>query len=228
MVFNEQNEFAQMLINIAVIYRHQINPNLLNLYWLVLQHYPWEEVVKAFELHLQDPDTGQFMPKPADIIRIIKGGGSQTQSLKAWTQVEQAIRIIGPYSSVVFDDAIIHAVLQEMGGWIKMCSTAAKELPFVAKEFQTRYTAYRYKAPSSYPGYFVGLTEHQNTQQGFNRESLRLLGDQEKAKAVLNLAYANVTKLNVVTTSESSTELETIAKGIRPWNPFSRQSPGKQ
>jgi len=65
------------------------------------------------------------MPKPADIIRAIKGN-SQTQSLQAWSKVEDAIRLVGPYRSVVFDDLAIHGVLQEMGGWVKLCQALGK------------------------------------------------------------------------------------------------------
>ncbi len=181
----EREAFGKMLMTIGQLYNKQINAALVQLYWKALECFTWNEVRNAFELHIIDADTGQFMPKPADIIRALDGN-IETKRLQAWTKVEQAIRLIGPYRSVVFDDPIIHAVLGEMGGWIKICKTSLKELPFVAKEFQTRFGAYRYKAPSSYPRSLIGLAEHHNQQTGIKAEEPILLGDKTRAQNVLN------------------------------------------
>jgi len=69
--------------------------------------------------HLMNPDTGQFLPKPADIVRML-GGRTLDRALMAWAKVDKAVRQIGTYESVVFDDALIHRVLHEMGGWVGM------------------------------------------------------------------------------------------------------------
>lgn len=181
----EREAFGKMLITIGQLYGKQVNTELVRLYWKALECFTWEEVRRAFELHIVDADTGQFMPKPADIIRALDGS-MESKRLQAWTKVEQAIRLIGPYRSVVFDDPIIHAVLGEMGGWIKICNASEKELPFVAKEFQSRFNAYRYKAPSTYPKSLIGLTEHHNQQTGIKTEEPLLLGDKTRAQEVFN------------------------------------------
>jgi len=181
----DRENFGKLLMAIGELYNKQVSASLVKIYWRVLETFVWEDVVNAFQAHVQDPDSGQFLPKPADIIRVIKGN-SHSQGLQAWTKVDQAIRCVGPYQSVVFDDAIIHAVLQEMGGWIRICSVGEDELPFVAKEFQTRFNAYRYKAPQGYPRYLVGINEHQNRLNGGEVQPPRLLGDQTKAQAILS------------------------------------------
>lgn len=179
----DKQAFAGLLVTIGELYSKQISPILSKLYWRMLERFEWKDIVDALQAHVQDPDCGQFMPKPADIIRAINGNG-QTQSLQAWTKLEQAIRLVGPYDSVVFDDAIIHQVISEMGGWIKLCSVNEKELAFVAKEFQVRYGSYKHKPPLTYPRYFPGINEHQNARQGFACCAPRLLGDLTKAIAV--------------------------------------------
>lgn len=181
----DKQAFAGLLVTIGELYSKQISPILSKLYWRMLERFEWKDIVDALQAHVQDPDYGQFMPKPADIIRAINGNG-QTQSLQAWTKLEQAIRHIGPYDSVVFDDAIIHQVISEMGGWIKLCITNSKELPFVAKEFQVRYSFYRHKPPLNYPRHLPGISEHQNANQGFASYAPRMLGDISKASAVFN------------------------------------------
>lgn len=181
----EREAFGRLMIGMGELYRCQVSKMLIKIYWDVLKLFCWEDVQKAFEAHVKDPDSGQFMPKPADVVRVIRGN-SQCQGLQAWTKVEKAIRLVGPYRSVVFDDPIIHSVTQDMGGWIRLCLTLQKDLPFIAKEFQTRYTSHRYQAPLCYPNYLTGLNEHQNALAGFNIDPPVLLGDEAKASLVLS------------------------------------------
>ncbi len=166
---------------------------MVKIYWEILKSYDLASVIRALESHMQDTDVGQFMPKPADVFRILRGDG-QTQSLQAWTKVEQAIRVVGPYQSVAFDEPVIHQVIGEMGGWIKLCATKAKELPFVAKEFQTRFASYRHKSPKEYPCFLPGLAAHQNGYQGYSIEPPVLLGDKAKAQAVITGSQQEVKK----------------------------------
>lgn len=184
MEHNEQEAFGKLMVGMGELYRCQISKMLIKIYWDILKAFCWQDVLKAFEAHAKDPDAGQFMPKPADIVRVIQGN-SQCHGLEAWTKFEKAIRLVGPYRSVTFDDPIIHVVTQDMGGWIKLCLTSQKDVPFVAKEFQTRYASHRYQIPTCYPTYLTGINEHQNALNGFAIEPPRLLGDETKAKAVL-------------------------------------------
>ncbi len=184
MEVTEREAFSKVLISIGQIYGKSISPLMVKIYWEILKSYDLASVVRALESHVQDVDVGQFMPKPADVFRILKGD-SRTQSLQAWTKVDQAIRVVGPYRSVVFDEPVIHQVITEMGGWIKLCATKEKELPFVAKEFQTRFGSYRHKPPQGYPSFLSGISAHQNGCQGYELEPPVLLGDKAKAQAVL-------------------------------------------
>lgn len=185
MHISDRDDFTKLLMGMAGMYSFDLSEAVLKLYWKILQTYPWPDVAKALRLHAEDPDTGQFMPKPADIIRIIKGN-SQSQCLQAWTKVERAIRTIGPYYSVVFDDALIHAVIDEMGGWVKLCKVTEKELNFITREFQTRYTSYKYKTPDHYPSKLLGLTDHYNLRQGYPTGDVVFIGDKDKANKIFS------------------------------------------
>ncbi len=55
------------------------------------------------------------------------GGSTQDAALAAWSKVDRAVREVGPYQSVAFDDALIHRVLFEMGGWIPLGSKTEDE-----------------------------------------------------------------------------------------------------
>src|SRR5260363_262611 len=95
----------------------------------------------------------------------------------AWANVDQAVRGVGPYQSVVFEDALIHRVLAEMGGWIPLGSKTEDEWPFVHNEFVNRYRGYRMRSETpDYPPVLIGLFEAQNRQSGYSVQPPVLVG----------------------------------------------------
>ncbi len=177
-------DFMKLIASVGEIYGKPISVPLAELYWQSLNRFEFEDVSRGFKAHTDNPDCGQFFPKPADIIRCIEGSG-ETKALKAWTVVEKAIHQVGSYDSVVFDDALIHAVLEDMGGWVKLCSTTLNELPFRANEFQKRYMGFLIKKPERHPKYLVGIAETDNAKNGFEVKPPILVGDAKKAEGVM-------------------------------------------
>lgn len=180
----DRRKFSLMFDGVCELYAKESTDTLKAVYWEMLKHFEYDAVANAFTRHSLNPDTGQFMPKPADIVKMIEGA-SDDRSMKAWTKVEKAIRLVGPWESVVFDDANIHAVLDEMGGWINICSVTDDELPFRAKEFQTRYRAYAQRGKAqNFSRRLVGYFEHGNSTSGHEVKPPILLGDQRQALLV--------------------------------------------
>ena len=177
-------EFTATLIKIGELYGKAISEILTDLYWQSLKCFEWQDVKRAFEAHIHNADSGQYFPKPADLVRLIEGTGA-TKALQAWTKVYKAILQIGAYQSVVFDDPLIHAVLEDLGGWVKLCATSVKDLPFRANEFQKRYMMFVNNAPKSYPKYCCGITEMVNAINGYTVGSVLFVGDLTKAKQVM-------------------------------------------
>jgi hypothetical protein len=163
------------------------------------------------------------MPQPSDLIRILQGDGP-TQALHAWSKVLQAMRRVGAYHSIVFDDFRIHAVLSDMGGWIELCLQTEEELKFRGHEFQKRYRGYLLRRPSHYPNRLIGIFEHQNQLQGYPSQPPRLFG--EKPAALLTysegcephqLSAQKVTLLRDVLTAVPSsleTTLSTVPNSL--------------
>ena len=112
-------EFTATLIKIGELYGKAISEILTDLYWQSLKGFEWQDVKQAFEAHIHNPDNGQYFPKPADLVRFIEGSG-ETKALQAWAKVEKAVTHVGAYQSIIFDDPLIHAVLEDLGGWIKL------------------------------------------------------------------------------------------------------------
>lgn len=176
--------FATLLIELGVIYEKPMNQTLIEVYWCNLKQFDFIAVKKALQAHVVNPDpSGRYMPKPSDIVRYLKGS-SHTQALQAWSRVIKAISDIGCYSSVIFDDALVHAVISDMGGWVQLCKVKENELPFRANEFEKRYTGYVLHPPTTYPKKLTGIIEQQNHETSYNIASPILIGDRQKALLV--------------------------------------------
>lgn len=178
-----------MLPDVCAFYRQDFSKFLGGVWIAAMEAYTFDEVKQAIERHTMNPDSGQFMPKPADVVKML-GGTSIDVAMQAWSRVERAIRSIGQYQSVAFDDPLVHRVAYDMGGWVKLCTAAQteKDFEFVGKEFQTRYRSFTMRGERpEFPGWLVGFAEAQNAQQGISqRLNVRAIGDVRKCWAVLS------------------------------------------
>lgn len=176
--------FVALMTGVGELYGKAMSPELIAIYWEGLGDYEFEEVKIAVNLHVRNPDTGQFMPKIADVVKFIEGS-TLTQAMRAWQKVLEAARIVGTYQTVVFDDAIIHAVIYDMGGWQAIGQITDEDLPFKAREFERRYQGYRLKPPTHYPRKLIGVFEVTNHTLGYpDIDKPVLLGNAERALLV--------------------------------------------
>lgn len=184
-VDKDLDRFLTLMTGISDYYGKTLSEGVQQLYWQGLRQYDIGVVEKALWEHTQSPDSGQFMPKIADVTRLMQGR-TQDQASIAWSKVDAAVRGIGTYVDVVFDDALIHRVIAEMGGWIFFGTQKEGEWPFVAKRFETIYRAYRMRNElPDYPPLLTGIANAQNAVEGFAKQTPTLIGDVNKAKLVL-------------------------------------------
>jgi hypothetical protein len=185
---SEFQQFQEGVSGVMSFYGKSVSKFALDVWWAALKNYDLATVTDAFNRHLMNPDSGQFAPKPADIIRMLQGS-TQDTALQAWTKVDRAIRSIGTYVDVVFDDGLIHRVIQDMGGWIALGHKSEEEWPFVAKEFEARYRAFRSKnITPEYLPILTGVFSAENGKNGFGGEKSEpvLIGDHHRATQVMN------------------------------------------
>lgn len=180
---DEQAEFGRMWNDCWAMYSKTVSPGILNLAFQALRRYELADIARALTRHMNDPDAGQFAPKPADVVRNIDGS-KETRAMQGWSKAEKAIRSVGPYQSVVFDDPIIHAVIADMGGWCALNTITEEELPFKAREFEKRYQGYALRPPTEYPRKLLGISEATNTKGGFKTPQPILIGDTKRAQLV--------------------------------------------
>ena len=170
------DDFSGMLQVVAEYCGRALSPGVIAIYWQGLNDLDLSAVRRALNAHVQNPDNGQFMPKIADVRRMLSGT-SQDAALVAWAKVDRAIRHIGTYADVAFDDALIHRVIHDMGGWIGLGQKNEDEWPFVAREFENRYRGFRMRSERpDYPRVLIGLANAHNGKGGFRLEPVRLIG----------------------------------------------------
>lgn len=184
MTDDDKKDFSVMMHAIYGYYGKELTNDVIRIWWGGLKHMDLAAVRDALNRHVANPDTGQFVPKIADIVKMADGS-TGNMALRAWTLVDQAVRSVGPYQSVCFDDRITMRVLQDMGGWAKFASITEDEWPFVAKEFQNRYAGYRGRSElPACADHLVGIAEAQNIANGQPVPPVMLIGNPEKAKQI--------------------------------------------
>lgn len=177
-------KFIEVLTGVHDFYGKELTSFAMQVWMQACKEFDVDQVTKALSAHLMDPERGQFMPKPADIVKQLHGTHGD-RSLVAWGKVFGAMSSVGAYKSVVFDDAVIHAVIDDLGGWIKVCRTGNNELPFMQKRFCDTYKAYSARQDLKYPAQLIG--EHDQTNAQFGYESINgpiLIGDARKALSI--------------------------------------------
>lgn len=184
MLTEDRTRFITLMTGIADYYGKELSDAVLRLYWRGLRQFEYADVDRALWEHTQNPDAGQYLPKIADVTRTLQGR-TQDQAATAWSKVDLAIRTIGTYVDVVFDDALIHRVVTELGGWIWLGKQADDEWPFVAKRFENLYRAYRSRAETPpYLPQLTGIANAHNALEGREPVPPMLFGDLAKALRV--------------------------------------------
>lgn len=182
---SEREELYTLVSNVQAFYKKPISTFSLSVWWEATKPFDLEAVKDAFNRHCVNPDNGQFAPMPADVVKLLHGS-TKDGALVAWSKVDLAVRQVGPYQTVAFDDPIIHAVIQDMGGWVAIGAKDGKEWPFVRNEFENRYRGYRLRNDATeYPCTMIGIAEAQNGREGFDTPPPVLIGDPRRAQVVI-------------------------------------------
>lgn len=181
-------EFRDLLKSIFSFYRQDVTPFMLDVWWQACQGYDLEQVRKAMTAHAMDPDRGQFAPKPADIVRQL-GGTATDRALLAWGKVLEAMQSVGAYTDVVFDDPAIHAVIEDLGGWPKVCRGETKDLSYLQHRFTESHRAYVGRGQFDYPRSLRGdrSPDEMFAKRGLQPPKPAVVGNVERARQVYAL-----------------------------------------
>ncbi len=182
----DKSRFMSLLADVHSFYEKEFSAFSGSVWWSALQVFDFEAVAEAFSRWSVNPDRGQFMPKPADVVRMLEGS-TEDSALAAWAKVDKSIRTVGTYASVAFDDPLIHTVIVDMGGWLMLGQKTEADWPFLRNEFVARYRGFRerHESPPFNPVLKgIAAVENERIGQGNGSASVVLIGDAVKALLV--------------------------------------------
>lgn len=196
--------FLELVKGVHTYYAKDLTKALAKIWWNGLCDLEYQAISDALNRYMRNTDQGRFMPKIADV-RLLITGNTKDVAMQAFSRLEQAAGRLGAYKSVVFDDPIIHRVVQDMGGWMDICATTEAEWPFRGKEFVDRYRSYLTTAAlGPHPAVLLGYIDTTNAARGFPFMDPVLVGDPERAKQVHSMG-----------SQEHITTLATLGRAMR-------------
>jgi hypothetical protein len=157
-----KEKFKQYMTGLGELFDKIISKTLMDIYWKALESFTDEACERAFNNLIS---TSKFFPKPADFLEVLTGSNGD-RALNAWLIVEKTVKTIGPYTSVRFEDPVIHGVIDSLGGWSKFQDCTNGEWIWRQKEFITRYNAMCNR--TNHPEYLPGITEMDNGIRGYH------------------------------------------------------------
>lgn len=194
----DKKRFAELMAGLAQTFVVDVSARDIENYWRFLRSYPLKQVEQAILDYCVSPEGHAFMPKPGEIVASLRGKDNE-RSLLAWVKVMQAMKKSGAYKTVIFDDAIIHAAIEGLGGWIRLCLLPEKELIFQQKEFERLYQCYLHQAVLHYPRQLIGIFDRDNAAAGYTiKQKPLLFGDITQAALVFK-SGAELDSLNYQT-----------------------------
>ena len=178
---SDRTAFAKLMTGLAELYEKEITETGLEIWWGAMDRFDFQDVKMAMNVHVRDSGRGQFMPKPADVIRAIEGT-VEDRALAAWPLVESGIRGNYQYQAnhVVFDDPIIHMVIADMGSFSQLGRGPESELPFVQRDFLQRYAMRTRHPRDDYPRK-IESGDYPSDQ----KPDVALIGNRDRAEAIL-------------------------------------------
>lgn len=173
-------KFKEYMTMICEMFDKKLSDMMKDLYWKMLEPFTDEQCEKVFQEIIL---SSKFFPKPADFMEILKGK-KQDQATIAWIEVLNAVKRIGNYESVKFDDPVIHSVINVMGGWDQLASTmTTDEEKWKQKEFERLYEVISSR-DGKHPEYLPGTHEQGNFTTGY-----------EVKQEIVEIGFKNKTKL---------------------------------
>lgn len=136
----DEKRLVQTLVGVYSFYDKGLTEFAIRVWRDACAEFDIGSVEEAFNRHLRDPEVGRWLPKPADIIRQLKGD-AEDSALIAWGTVVQAISSIGHSGSPGFTGPTLDAV-HSLGGWGAICRSDTASLGFMQKRFVDAFKVY--------------------------------------------------------------------------------------
>lgn len=195
MLDSDKANFETLLRGIADVFSSTktivVNMPMLQVYFMSLGGYSYQQVEWAIGEHLKDPVDGKFFPKPANIIKHLAANdlGPEEQAEIAWAEVMQCLRRNGAYGSLKIENKQAIAAFKAFTTWKEFCAMDASKLVWAKKEFISMYSTYDKTPLEMLPSSLPGLVELHNHKDKYAALGVQSAGDimtKLKAKSLDN------------------------------------------
>jgi len=170
-----KKNFSRHLIATFATYRSELSDIELEL-WIAdieTSGIDWEQAVSALGLYRRTAGN-KFAPRISDIVEVCHGTADDAAET-AWGRVQDAVRRVGKYTSVVFDDIKTMNAIELSGGWVKMCNAdLANEMADRAAFRKAYHAAKSDTCRNMLPGLHVD-----------DSDEIRMLGEPEKCYQIM-------------------------------------------
>jgi hypothetical protein len=177
---NDEIEFASLMAGMSEAFGLNNSKTKIDIYFEQLKDFSIEQVKRAVAIALR---TLKFFPKIAELRELIEGSSDDKATI-AWEFLFDKVDEVDYYHSPQFKDWRIMWCVEQMGGWMHLCSINWGELKFRQKEFERLYkiALLRPDLGDETPEHLVGFFEQDNHARGFLDyiPEPTLIGDQFK------------------------------------------------
>lgn len=165
MTNDDKERFSKAILVVAQLFDKELSGAVIGLYFEALEQFSIKQVEDAISKTIK---SCKFFPKPVEIIELISDGPGKIED-RAEVQASEvvwAVRHIGVYRSLQFNDPVTTAVIQQCwGGWIQLCSELLQdEEKWFRKDFIKYYRAYHNQG-IAYNGHLMGMIESDNLER---------------------------------------------------------------
>ena len=183
MTQNDRPQFATLMKALGETYGGAApSKEKIELYFRVLSDLTIEQLTDAITGLLNTRTTTTTFPVPGEIRNVLSGG--KTAAIVALDKAEKAVEQFSAYTSVQFDDPVIHMAIESMGGWMQFCRPDdGQDWHWHQKEFLRLYEAFALR-PRSCQNILPGMLAMDPHRQMMGLpERIGYIGDEQKRLA---------------------------------------------
>lgn len=158
-----KNKFEITFLAMCEMYDKEVSKPLTKLYFSVLEAAGLsDEDFQRAVAHVMATHKYASLPKPAEIIECVAGSPDDA-AIIAIQKLESAMRDIGGYDSIAFDDPVLHVLVSGAeGGWPGLCQMTIEDWKFERMRLIKSYKAFAGRRLPDNTDHLVGIHESDN------------------------------------------------------------------
>ena len=156
-------KFQTTFLAMCEMYGKEVSKELTQMYFAVLSGagISDEDLQKAVS-HIMATRKYSSLPLPAEILEHAQGS-PEDAALIAIQKLETAMRGVGAYDSVMFDDPVLHALVSTSeGGWPGLCQMPLDDWKFEKQRLVKAYKALSTRGVPQQVKQLAGISEKDN------------------------------------------------------------------